>query len=116
MEMAGFIIFIVVFVMMLVFQFRIQESFWFEEALRSSLVKAEFDYTDVGVTFEEINKPDMVYAWIHQIMVPAVYNDYLYDHNRIFGDPLIRMTIRRADFSNNDVDSTKDAIYKVRDA
>jgi hypothetical protein len=78
-------------------------------------VKAEFDYDNVSVTFDDIDKPDMAYAWVHQVMVPAVYNDYLYDHNRIFGDPLIRMTIRRADFSNNDIAGTKDAIPKIRD-
>lgn len=83
--------------------------------MRSSLVKAEFNIEpDVSVTFEDINKPDMVYAWINQVMIPAVYNDYLYDHNRIIGDYPIRMTIRRAKFSDNDISASKDAIPKVR--
>jgi hypothetical protein len=91
-----------------------------EEALRSSLVKAEFGYApngnidEVGVTFDEINKKDMAYAWVNSVMVPAVYNDFLYDHNRVFGEKYIRMTIRRADFTSNDIGATKDVVPDVR--
>lgn len=48
-------------------------------------------------------------------MVPAVYNDYLFDQNRIFSNEPIRMTIRRAEFDKNDNSETKDAIPKVSD-